>query len=236
MTAAVPHVSLPCSRGRIERGVRQSELDAPFGAPLPSLGEARNRASRPFEAELSCRCNDDSDANCVAGTKKHAPSCPRSSRASRQVGHSALSIEIAGTSPAMTFRRECSGGDEERRCAGDDKHKEENTVKGRRQTRRSFPGRLTLEEWLELPYLRRRDLIWRARCELLGCERYCASTMCRRHRTCCGDDPMSCERRLWHPPRPRPKTFRRELVRIDRLSDLRGPGPDASNAPPKSGA
>jgi hypothetical protein len=32
--------------------VRQSELDAPFGAPLPFIEGGKNEASRPFEAEI----------------------------------------------------------------------------------------------------------------------------------------------------------------------------------------
>jgi hypothetical protein len=92
MTAAASH------RARL------SELDAPFGAPLPSfMGKQKNNASRPFEAKLSCRLQDDSGAKRVAGTKDRTlSSCPRLSRASRCNWHGACLIEIAGTSPAMT--------------------------------------------------------------------------------------------------------------------------------------
>jgi hypothetical protein len=96
-------------------------------------------------------------------------------------------------------------------------------MKSRRQTNRSFPGRLTLNEWLELPYLVRLDLAWRAQCELLNCHRLCAHKQCQRHRTCCGDDAMACERRLWQIPKTRPKTLRRESGRLTDLAKLRGP-------------
>jgi hypothetical protein len=97
-------------------------------------------------------------------------------------------------------------------------------MKSRRTTRRSFPGRLTLEEWLALPYLGRLDLTRRAQCELFGCQRLCASKQCRRHHTCCGDDAQACEQRLWHLTKPKPKTMWRESGRLSDLAKL--PGPD----------
>jgi hypothetical protein len=96
-------------------------------------------------------------------------------------------------------------------------------MKSKRTTNRSFPGRLTLEEWLGLPFLGRLDLMRRAQCELLDCHRLCERKQCRRHRTCCGDDSMACERRLWQLPKTRPKTLRRESARLDDLARLRGP-------------
>jgi hypothetical protein len=86
--------------------------------------------------------------------------------------------------------------------------------------RRSFPGRLTLEEWLAIPYRERVDLIWRAQCDLLGSFRFCASKPCRRARTCCGDDPESRRRRLWPREKVRPKTLRDEWSRLDSLKAL----------------
>ena len=70
----------------------------------------------------------------------------------------------------------------------------ESIMKARRATNRSFPGRMTLDEWLVLPYRRQLDLARRAQCELLNCHRLCANKQCKRHRTCCGDDAMACER------------------------------------------
>ena len=96
-------------------------------------------------------------------------------------------------------------------------------MKSRRTTNRSFPGRLTLEEWLALPYLDRLDLMRRAQCELFACHRLCASKQCRRHRTCCGDDALACEQRLWHLTKPKPKTLWRESGRLSDLAKLLRP-------------
>jgi hypothetical protein len=96
----------------------------------------------------------------------------------------------------------------------------EGAMKTRRGTNRSFPGRLTLEEWLELPYLRRLDLKRRAECERFGCDRLCPRKQCKRHRTCCGADAQDCERRFWHLTKPKPKTLWRELSRLSRLVEL----------------
>jgi hypothetical protein len=93
-------------------------------------------------------------------------------------------------------------------------------MKTRRGTNRGFPGRLTLEEWLELPYLRRLDLKRGAECERFGCDRLCARKQCKRHRTCCGADAQDCERRLWHLTKPKPKTLLGELSRLSRLVEL----------------
>jgi hypothetical protein len=102
------------------------------------------------------------------------------------------------------------GGDEEK----------EGIMKARRGTNRSFPGRLTLDEWLELPYRLRLDLKYRAECERFGCQRLCASKQCKRHRTCCAADAQDCARRLWHLTKPKPKTLWRELSRLSRLVEL----------------
>jgi hypothetical protein len=104
------------------------------------------------------------------------------------------------------------GGDEEK----------EGVMKARRGTNRSFPGRMTLDEWLVLPYRRQLDRARRAQCELLNCHRLCANKQCKRHRTCCGDDAMACERRLWQLPKTRPKTLRRESARLEKLAMLHG--------------
>jgi hypothetical protein len=97
-------------------------------------------------------------------------------------------------------------------------------MKNKRATHRSFPGRLTLEEWIALPDLGRRDMIYRAECELLGCHRLCASKPCLRHRTCCADDAMACERSLWQCVLSNPKMLRRELARLYGLAKLGGSG------------
>jgi hypothetical protein len=86
--------------------------------------------------------------------------------------------------------------------------------------KRSFPGRLTLEEWLAVPFRERIALVRRAQCDLLGSFRFCAKKRCRRERTCCGDDPHACGQRVWSLKRARPKTLRREWARLDGLTDL----------------
>ena len=93
-------------------------------------------------------------------------------------------------------------------------------MKGRPQTKRSFPGKLTLEAWLARPLRVRIDLIRRAQCDLLGSFRCCADKRCRRHRTCCGDDPQMCRDRLWRLTRVKPKTLRNEWSRLERLKSL----------------
>ena len=96
-------------------------------------------------------------------------------------------------------------------------------MKTKRSSQRSFPGRLTLEEWLALPGLGRRDMIHRAQCELLHCQALCAGRQCRRHRTCCGDDVLACRERLWQRAPSRPLALRRELRRLENLGGLPGP-------------
>jgi hypothetical protein len=90
----------------------------------------------------------------------------------------------------------------------------------RRRPTRSFPGQLTLEEWLARPLRQRIDLVWRAQCDLLGSFRFCADKRCRRHRTCSGDDPEACRQGLWCLKRPKPKTLREEWSRLDGLKSL----------------
>jgi hypothetical protein len=96
-------------------------------------------------------------------------------------------------------------------------------MKNKRSTHRSFPGRLTLEDWRALPGFARRDMIHRAECELLHCHALCAGKQCRRHRTCCADDAIECERSLWQRALPNPRPLRRELARLYSLARLRGP-------------
>src|ERR1700722_7158207 len=90
----------------------------------------------------------------------------------------------------------------------------------RRRPTRSFPGRLTLEEWLARPSGVRNDLIRRAQCDLLGSFRFCAKKPCRRERTCCGDDPGACGWRLWCLKKVKPKTLRNEWSRLEDLKWL----------------
>ena len=59
----------------------------------------------------------------------------------------------------------------------------------RRRPTRSFPGRLTLEEWLARPSRVRNDLVQRAQCDLLGSFRFCTKKPCRRERTCWATTP-----------------------------------------------
>jgi hypothetical protein len=94
-------------------------------------------------------------------------------------------------------------------------------MKRRVQTQRSFPGRLTLEEWLASPSRKRVDLVRRAQCDLLGSFRFCADKQCRRQRTCRGDDPGACCHTLWCLKKvKKPKTLRAEWSRLERLKSL----------------
>ena len=86
--------------------------------------------------------------------------------------------------------------------------------------KRSFPGRLTLEEWLAVPWRKRIPLIWRAQSDLLGSFRSCAKKRCRRLRACCSDDPQACRQRLWRLKKVVPKTLRKEWARLDGLNAL----------------
>ncbi len=86
--------------------------------------------------------------------------------------------------------------------------------------KRSFPGRLTLEEWLAVPFRERVRLVFRAQCDLLGSFRFCGNKRCRRTRTCCGDDPLACRQRLWCLKTAKPKTLRQEWARLDGLKAL----------------
>ncbi len=96
----------------------------------------------------------------------------------------------------------------------------------RHMTRRSFPGRLTLEQWLMIPWGRRIRLIWRAQADLLGSFRYCTNKRCRRHRLCVSDDPETCWKKIQRLRRgPRgtmvmPKTLRAEWYRLTLLNHL----------------
>jgi hypothetical protein len=62
--------------------------------------------------------------------------------------------------------------------------------------KRSFPGRLTLEEWCAASSDTRVLLVRRAQCDLLGSFRFCANKRCKRARTCIGDKPMECWERV----------------------------------------
>jgi hypothetical protein len=88
--------------------------------------------------------------------------------------------------------------------------------------KRSFPGRLTLEQWLETPGDTRWKLIRRAQADLLGSFRHCADKRCRRGRACCSDDPLECVRRLrhWRGRKPEPKTIWRAWARLCELKVL----------------
>lgn len=90
--------------------------------------------------------------------------------------------------------------------------------------KRSFPGRLTLEQWRATPAKTRLRLVRQAQCDLLGSFRFCANKRCRRGRTCVADDAVhqcwdrvrragkkNLERRPW------PKAEREEWARLHRL-------------------
>ena len=92
--------------------------------------------------------------------------------------------------------------------------------------KRSFPGRLTVEQWLEIPWRSRIKLIWRAQADLLGSFRYCADKRCRRHRLCVSDDPEMCWKKIQRIRRGSrrtmvmPKTMYREWDRLNQLNHL----------------
>lgn len=112
-------------------------------------------------------------------------------------------------------------GTKERIVAGLDlATRREDQAMPRRRPTRSFPGRLTLEQWLERPLPARIDLIWRAQCDLLGSFRFCANKRCRRARTCRGADPEACSHGLWCRKAKKPKTLRQEWSRLVRLKSL----------------
>jgi hypothetical protein len=72
---------------------------------------------------------------------------------------------------------------------------------------RTFPGRLTREEWLKLSVQERCLLAARAQSDLLELWRTCSKKPCRRARTCLGDE--RCRSRPWqadlnNPNRNRP--------------------------------
>jgi hypothetical protein len=107
-------------------------------------------------------------------------------------------------------------------------------MKNKRATQRSFPGRLTLADWLALPGFARRDMISRAACALLHCHRLCAGKACQRHRTCCGDDAAACKERLWQRATWHRMTLRRELCRLGTLAGLGGTDSETSQNTAKS--
>ena len=96
----------------------------------------------------------------------------------------------------------------------------------RHMTKRSFPGRVTLEEWLALPWRARMKSIGRAQADLIGSFRYCADKRCRRHRMCVSDDPETCWKKIQRQRRGTrirmvmPKTMNREWYRLTQLNHL----------------
>jgi len=94
------------------------------------------------------------------------------------------------------------------------------------QNAKSFPGRLTLEQWLALPFIERVHLVHQAQCDLWGSFRYCRRKNCRRHRTCLSREAYECAREIKIIKRRstgrtgEPKTMRREWSRLYALRDL----------------
>jgi hypothetical protein len=82
--------------------------------------------------------------------------------------------------------------------------------------KRTYPGRLTREQWQALPRARRHDLARRGQCDVLGSFRLCTNKRCRRARTCSGDS-MDCLQKLWLLQKKKPKTLRR---RYHKFADL----------------
>jgi hypothetical protein len=83
--------------------------------------------------------------------------------------------------------------------------------------KRDYPGRLTREEWRALPRQTRNDLAKRAQSDFFGSFRFCANKLCRRARSCSGNDPNACVEKLWTQVRKKPKTLRKEYARIAAL-------------------
>lgn len=93
---------------------------------------------------------------------------------------------------------------------------------------------MTLEEWLALPSIGRRDMIRRDACGLLDCARFCANRMCRRYYACCADDSAACELRLRRLPRPRLAALLRELDRREGLANLPAAAADIPKTVPRN--
>jgi hypothetical protein len=86
--------------------------------------------------------------------------------------------------------------------------------------KRSFPGRMTLEEWLTLSYWQRVPPVRRAQADVLGSFRFCANKQCLRARTCRGVKPDDCRQRLRRRRKGMSKVLLKEWTRLDRLADL----------------
>ncbi|MGH6673454.1 MAG: hypothetical protein ACRECV_15995 [Xanthobacteraceae bacterium] len=67
---------------------------------------------------------------------------------------------------------------------------------------RTYPGRLTREEWLKAPMLQRRLLVSRAQSDLLDLWRTCRKKPCRRAHSCRGDVrcPLRVHEADWKSP------------------------------------
>jgi len=85
--------------------------------------------------------------------------------------------------------------------------------------KRDYPGRLTREQWRALPSQQRDDMAKRAQCDLLGSFRFCTNKMCRRVRSCSGNDPTACAGKLWKRVKKKPKTLRSAYARIAAMPD-----------------
>jgi hypothetical protein len=171
-------------------------------ASLVIGGKQNGNASR-FRGEVSYRLNKNPDAD---ASRERWNSSLRAHRS-----NSAIVPAAPGLLRRFALR-------------GDANTKGVSKMKNKRSTNRSFPGRLTLEGWIALPDIGRRDMIHRAECELLECHRLCASKQCQRHRTCCADDSTGCQRGLWQRARSNSTpSLRRELSRLKDLARLLGP-------------
>ena len=82
-----------------------------------------------------------------------------------------------------------------------------------------YPARLTRDEWRVLPREKRRDMATRAQCDLLGSFRFCTNKLCRRLRSCSGNDPHACVEQLWKRVKKKPKTLRKAYARIAAMPD-----------------
>ena len=95
--------------------------------------------------------------------------------------------------------------------------------------RRSFPGRLTLEQWYAAGRAERLDLISRAQADLLGSFRFCTVKQCRRARSCRSVDPRQCHQRLRRLYKAIPKPLWWEWARTHDLQFVYPPQPGESN-------
>src|SRR5581483_11896281 len=150
------------ARAGSENGARQQY--APLGAPPPSFiwKAATGTGFRTSRRKLGCQ---------GASREGGARPCDERTRRSISPPH-----RVASLSPATAILRLPWKAAERRDWR-------QRRTQGMAQNAKSFPGRLTLEQWLALPFIERVHLVHQAQCDLWGSFRYCRRKNCRRHRT-----------------------------------------------------